>query len=196
MISRRFVVFALLSALVFAGASNAHAGDDAATTEAKSRFLRGQRLYEVAKFPQALEEFTAAYEIKQMPDFLYNIGQCHRRLGHYDSALFFFRGFLEHVDDPATRAEVEALMTDVERAKTADAEAEREAAHRDELRLQVALAAGALAPTPTDRPIYRRWWFWTAAAAVVVGAVTGIALGLTLGNPALPNYRFASIDGR
>ena len=37
----------------------------------------------------------------------------------------------------------------------------------------VGVAAGADlgAPGPEARPLYRRWWFWTAAGAVVVGAV-------------------------
>jgi len=35
---------------------------------------------------------------------------------------------------------------------------------------------------PTTGPFYRRWWFWTATAAVVAGSVTAIALAATSGD--------------
>lgn len=38
----------------------------------------------------------------------------------------------------------------------------------------------AVEPRPQPKPIYRRWWFWTAVGgAVAVGAIVGIAVGVT-----------------
>jgi tetratricopeptide (TPR) repeat protein len=41
---------------------------------------------------------------------------------------------------------------------------------------------------PTEQPIYRKWWFWTATGAVVVGAVA-IGLGVGLTQPGTEPYR-------
>ncbi len=53
--------------------------------------------------------------------------------------------------------------------------------------LSAPLAATSTAAPPAvfeDTPFYKRWWFWTAAGVVAVGAGTAIALGS--GGPARP----------
>ncbi len=35
-------------------------------------------------------------------------------------------------------------------------------------------------PPPVERPVYRRWWFWTVIGVVVVGAGLGVGLGVGL----------------
>jgi tetratricopeptide (TPR) repeat protein len=41
-------------------------------------------------------------------------------------------------------------------------------------------AAAATATPPKPRRLYRRWWLWTAAGAVVAGAAIGLGVGLAL----------------
>lgn len=41
---------------------------------------------------------------------------------------------------------------------------------------------------PTEQPLYRKWWFWTATGAVVVGAVA-IGLGVGLSQSGTEPYR-------
>lgn len=41
---------------------------------------------------------------------------------------------------------------------------------------------------PTEQPLYRKWWFWTATGAVVVGAVA-IGLGVGLSQTGTQPYR-------
>jgi len=78
---------------------------------------RADELYHEGRYQQALDEYIAAYDSSASPDYLFNIGQCHARLGHHQEAIFFYRGYLErgaHVD----RAAVEALIrTEEQRAR-------------------------------------------------------------------------------
>ena len=37
------------------------------------------------------------------------------------------------------------------------------------------------APAPAHTPIYKTWWFWTGAGAVVVGAVVVVLLATAKG---------------
>jgi hypothetical protein len=41
----------------------------------------------------------------------------------------------------------------------------------------------ATAPTTGETPVYQKWWFWTAAGVVVVGAIVGIALATSSTTP-------------
>jgi hypothetical protein len=41
----------------------------------------------------------------------------------------------------------------------------------------------ATAPPSGETPIYQKWWFWTAAGVVVVGAIVGIALATSSTTP-------------
>jgi tetratricopeptide (TPR) repeat protein len=77
----------------------AHA-DDKAT--ARARYETATRLYDVGEYEKALAEFKAAYVAKDDPAFLFNIGQCYRKLGQETEALNFFRRYLKKAppDDP------------------------------------------------------------------------------------------------
>jgi hypothetical protein len=45
------------------------------------------------------------------------------------------------------------------------------------------VTATAPAQDAGETPIYEKWWFWTAAGVVVVGAVVGIALATSSTTP-------------
>src|SRR5206468_5347119 len=66
-------------------------------------FERGKRYFQVDEFRKAIEEFKAAHVEKPDPAFLYNIAECHRRLGETKDALVFYRRFLSlsPPNDPA-----------------------------------------------------------------------------------------------
>ena len=46
------------------------------------------------------------------------------------------------------------------------------------------------APLPVvvqQKPLYKRWWFWTAIGVVVAGGASALAVGLTLRQPSCPD---------
>ena len=173
--------------------------------QARLHFEAGARHYDLSEWDQALVEFKEAY--RQMPDasFLYNIAQCHRRLGHVEDALTFYRTYLRRAPEAVNRDEVERRIADLEAEKQAQqlrqseedrkhnaaaaspAPAESVESARPSL-LGHAPAEGStneqvsLTQAPADSSsghgsIFGRWWFWTAVGALVTG---GVVAGLLL----------------
>ncbi len=65
-----------------------------ARAQAKAQVKKGQLDYKLARFEQALEDYSKAYELYPAPALLFNLGQCHRNLKNYERAIFFFEGYL------------------------------------------------------------------------------------------------------
>ncbi len=167
----RSLLAPLTVVLAVALAARVAAADDAATRTAKRHFERGQKLYALTKFREALDEYQQAFDAKPIPDFLFNIGQCYRNLGDYDSAIFSYKKYLAATPDAANRAQVEQLIDDLQAKK------DREDARRLALQPQPpqtapppAAAPAAPPPPPPDHPLYTRWWFWTGVGVIAAGA--------------------------
>lgn len=160
----------LLALLVIALAARVAAADDAATRNAKRHFERGQKLYTLTKFREALDEYQQAFDAKPIPDFLFNIGQCYRNLGDYDAAIFSYKKYLAAAPDAPNRAQVEQLIVDLQARK--DQEDARRLALPPPPPPQTAgppVVPPAPVP-PASRPLYTRWWFWTGVGVVAAGA--------------------------
>jgi len=82
---------------------------------ARAHYETATRLYEVREYADALKEYKAAYVAKPDPAFLFNIGQCYRKMDKNGEALGFFQQFLKKSppDDPS-RALVEARIRNIE----------------------------------------------------------------------------------
>src|SRR3954447_19223195 len=81
---------------------------------ARVHFERGRTFFEVDEYRKAIAEFKAAHIEKPDPAFLYNIAECHRRLGEVSDALVFYGRFL--ATTPAgdkNRAVVEQRIVDL-----------------------------------------------------------------------------------
>lgn len=131
---------------------------------AKKHFERGEKLFALGRFEAALDEYQAAFDAAPIPDFLFNMGQCHRNLGDYEAAIFSFRKYLKAVPDAEDRAQVEAYV------KQLEAEQDK----RDAARFRLDEDPKPPPPPARGRPVYKRWWFWTAVAAVGAGTGAGI----------------------
>jgi tetratricopeptide (TPR) repeat protein len=79
--------------------------DDAAT--AREHYQKGTSYYDLGRYPDAIKEFEAAYEIKNDPALLYNLAQSHRLAGNSEQALHFYRTYLRYVPNAKNRAEIE-----------------------------------------------------------------------------------------
>src|SRR4030095_6343579 len=85
--------------LLFVGMQRAHADDPSA----KGHFDRGEKLFAVGKFKEALDEYQQAYDAEPLAALLFNIGQCHRNLNDYDAAIFSFKKYLKLKTKPSNR---------------------------------------------------------------------------------------------
>jgi tetratricopeptide (TPR) repeat protein len=171
------------------------AQEDAAA--AKAHYTAGLQHFNLSEYEQALTEFKDAYRSKPDPVFLYNIGQCHRKLGHADEAATFYRRYLREAPDAKNRNEVERRIAEVgsqpnaqrppsagetpgpsPTSYTALAHAASETATTTPS-VDIDLPFGEGTRRGSARPIYKRWWFWAATGAVTVGAA---ALAIVMAN--------------
>jgi hypothetical protein len=88
---------------------------------ARAHYETATRLYDVREYADALKEYKAAYIAKPDPAFLFNIGQCYRKMGSNAEALDFFRQYLKKAppDDP-NRPSVEARIRNIQSGLTSD----------------------------------------------------------------------------
>jgi tetratricopeptide (TPR) repeat protein len=88
---------------------------------ARAHYETASRLYEIREYADALKEYKAAYVAKPDPAFLFNIGQCYRKMGKNAEAVDFFQQFLKKAppDDP-NRALVEARIRNIEAGVSAE----------------------------------------------------------------------------
>src|SRR5262245_25399520 len=56
------------------------AAEAARREEAKAAFGRGNAAYNLGKYQDAIAEFEKAYALSRLPDILFNLGQCYRKL--------------------------------------------------------------------------------------------------------------------
>src|SRR5262249_61593444 len=89
---------------------------EAQLAEARQHQAAGSKLYDLAEYEAALHEFKEAYRAVEDPAFLFNIAQCHRKLGHAQDAITFDRNYLRRAPRAANRAEVERRIAELERA--------------------------------------------------------------------------------
>jgi tetratricopeptide (TPR) repeat protein len=79
--------------------------------------------YNVGDFEAALTDVTKAYKLRPAPALLFNIGQCHRALHHWEKAEFFYRGYLREKPEASNRDKVQALIEEMQEKQKAEAAA-------------------------------------------------------------------------
>jgi tetratricopeptide (TPR) repeat protein len=154
-------ILALL-ALLLAVAPRTAFAEDSAMKAAKRHFDRGEKLFALGRFDDALEEYEKAFDAKPIPDFLFNIGQCYRNLGDYDQAIFSFKKYLKLEPDAPDKDKVEKLIGDLEEKKERG-EGQKLVKKPDEP-----------PPRPAHTPVYKKWWFW--AGVGLVGGAAGFGV--------------------
>src|SRR4051812_27371990 len=98
--------------LVLLCSPRAHADDLA---DAKAHYQRGTKLYDLQRYLEAAKEYEAAFELKDEPALLFNIGQAYRFGGENQKAAGAFRSYLRRLPHAANRVEVEARIADLQR---------------------------------------------------------------------------------
>jgi hypothetical protein len=88
------------------------AGGEANAAAAKKHATEGKALLEKGEYPEALEKFLKALELRRSPGVLANLGQCLEEMGRYDEALEQYEELLrDFKDQPADFvADVKELM--------------------------------------------------------------------------------------
>jgi tetratricopeptide (TPR) repeat protein len=159
--------------------------------DARQHYAAGSKLYDLAEYDGALREFKEAYRAVEDPAFLFNIAQCHRKLGHAQDAITFYKSYLRRAPQTANRPEVERQISELEHAPApptppasgqpppsgpqgaapALALPAKGDAQADQALIQVPFDEP---PPEAERPFYRRGWFWIVTGVVVAGAVATV----------------------
>jgi tetratricopeptide (TPR) repeat protein len=92
---------------------------EGSVAEARRHYKQGTTYYNLNHFKEALAEYEAAYLAAAAPEFLFNIAQCHRKLGNRQEALAFYRSYLRNAPRAPNRAEVERRIAELEGKRTA-----------------------------------------------------------------------------
>ena len=114
----------------------AHADDHDARV-AMEHFRRGTRAYDLGHFIEAAAEYEKAYEAKESPALLYNLGQAYRGAGEHQKALNAYRAYLRN--SPADAPNREAVASFIEALKKT-IEVQKQTAEKP--------PAGAIQPPP------------------------------------------------
>ena len=142
----------------------------AASVELDQHVAQGHRLYQLGQYQEAIAEYRRAYELKAEPRFLEEIAEAYRQLGGTEQALFYYDRYLAAAPEAPDRGVVEQ--------KVAELESLRVAPPAGAPVVGVPPPGGAVATSPhaSPRPVWRRWWFWTAVGVVVATGVTAAVL--------------------
>jgi tetratricopeptide (TPR) repeat protein len=100
----------VICAVTFCGVARAD------TAKARELYQKATRAYNLQQFEQALQLFQDAYEQKDAPAILFDIGQCQRQLGQYEAAARSYRAYLAQAPSSPIREQVEARIADMDRA--------------------------------------------------------------------------------
>lgn len=166
-------------------------GDEKA---AKKHYERGQKLFNLRKFSEAIAAFEAAFEAKPIPKILFNIGQAHRNLGEHEAAIFSFKRYLKLLPEAPNREQVEEVIAELE-AKVEQADAARTTAETQESEPERLARPAGPSPerAPGTTPVYKQWWFWTGVALVGVAGGIGIWAATSGGRDA-PDVTLGVLD--
>lgn len=158
----------LVSSFLFVGVAGGSPGLPT-KTEAVKHFRSGNSEFRLGHFDLALREYEAAWNLEPAPGLHWNLGQCHRLLGHWKEALFQFDEY--RASGLATADELklldEELVPELKRAQEDEERKKREAA-------QVTSPQPIVPPpAPTLRVVHDPFYADTVGLVV---AGSGIAL--------------------
>lgn len=189
------MIFAVLAVLA--------AEADPTVVEARALFEEGRREYEAGHYAEARVWFAHSWDKKQLPELLFNVGQCHFQLAEYDEAITYYERYLSFVPAAHNRALVEDLIVE---ARTALAAQPPPPTALDNARLALSSVAASSphGDTPAGAHVDKSappaaaepddTWLWAGAIAGTIAVVAvGGAVAFAL---ASPTPTLGVIDGR
>ncbi|HEY4395797.1 MAG TPA: hypothetical protein VGP64_17130 [Polyangia bacterium] len=173
-----------------------------AEDDAKAHYQKATAHFAVGEYHDAAIEYEEAFKLKQDPAILFNAAQAFRLAGENQKALLLYNNIVklypgtQYAKDSKERSQKLVESGTSPPAATSAPEPPPVAPSPVTPVAPPPTAAAPVVVTPAappagapaavisappsaaeDHPIYTRWWFWTAAGVVVVGAlVAGIAL--------------------
>ena len=112
-------------------AGTGHAWADDVRVEAKTHYQAGVKAYAGGDYRGAIKEFSAAQQLAPADLNNYNLALCYDKLGEGDTAIQYYRQYLDRVPGTDRRAEIEASIARLDAAvKSVTAKKQAEDAQR------------------------------------------------------------------
>jgi tetratricopeptide (TPR) repeat protein len=119
---------------------------------ARIHYQAGAAYYQRGKYTDAIREFLQSYELSRKPDILYNLAQCHDKLGQRDKVVEYLKRYLAGKPKADDREQVEAWLANLERSLAQErALAEQRAAERRAATERLAAARAAAERAAAER---------------------------------------------
>lgn len=190
---RQVLVVGLLLAALGAGRARAAepaGGDDSQNasdpclndTLCRGHYDEARQAYKDKRYEEALKEYRAAYERRQAPWLLINVGRTLQRLGRLDESLDYYQRYLRA--DPNPKPEVKTRVEGyIDQVKAGIETAPKKEPEPPPTMTAAPAQPAPPPPQPEGKPVYKKWWFWTILGVVVAGgAAAGVAVALTRDN--------------
>lgn len=155
----------------------------------KAHYDEARKAYKEKRYDEAYKEYKAAYERRQAPWLLINVGRSLQRLGRNKESLDYYQRYLKADPNPKpeTVTKVNEYIEQVKAGIVDEPEPKPDARPQPQPQPQVTTAAQAPASSteavePEKTPVYKKWWLWTIVGVVVAGGVAGGVVGGLLAN--------------
>jgi tetratricopeptide (TPR) repeat protein len=162
---------------------------------AKEHYERGTTLFDLQKYAEAAVEYEKAYQIRQEPALLYNLGQAYRFAGNPTKAMGAYRSFLRRMPSTPRRAEVERLIREMQELE----EQQKHPPPAPEPAPAPAPAPAGVAPPPAapvavQKPFDLTLWRRVRTAGIATSVVGLGVLGAGIGLDIVGNQKFNQIN--
>ena len=105
------------AALFFSVLLAAAQTQDSSLDRARALGKEAQTSYDLGHYQQALKQYEELYQLKPVAAVLFNVAQCHRKLGQLHEAANLYRSFLVHAEPESREAtKAQELLAQVEEA--------------------------------------------------------------------------------
>lgn len=140
--------------------------------DAQALFKKAEIQFGLQNYKLALDLYKMAHDLSPRASYLFNIGQCHHRLGQFDKAIRTFELYLFQEPEADDRSDVEGLITKLREAKR----------RAEQLKQAPATQTSAGAGPPSDDPrgdpgALHKALLWSGVgltvALLAAGTVTG-----------------------
>lgn len=166
-----------------------------ASLPCRTHLDKAMQLYKQDRYSAALDEYQAAYVLQPYPLILFNIARIYHKQGEYSDAAAYYQRYLDtgHVERAQRARE---LLLDAQEGlakKESGPAAQTQPQVQPQVETSVPLPAvrtllpvAAASPVPAARsrtPLHRKAWLWAILGVTVIGAATGLGIGLYARGP-------------
>lgn len=178
------------------GARAANPSDEGCNQDevCRSLFVKGKNLYKEQDYGAALKMFMGAYERRQTPILLINIGRTLQKLGRPKEALDYYQRCQDAAKTDNDLQEKLAVYIAETKALIRDAPAEP--SKPDPVKTDpsaepppppLTRPLTPVAPGSEGKPIYKKGWFWAVVVTGVVVVGAGVATGIYFATKPTPD---------